>query len=244
MRFTVELELEKDSFPKDKNRVILSLFKTVFQDYDEEFYQSVYSKGNTSRKSFTFSTFLGLDSKFHRDSIEIPSKKIMLNLSTYSMEFGMGFYSSMVKNKNKELNISGNLITIRNISLVKEEKIISDFAILKTMSPICVRSHSGNNKETWYHSLDTQEGIEVFTDNLRIQLLEEFGISRIVDIEQMIIEVLNCKTTKVKHYGIVIPANLCTLQISGAPYLIEYLYQSGIGSLKSSGFGMLNIVRR
>ena len=57
----------------------------ILNDYFEELYKNPHSK------DFTFSLFLGMDAKFEREVIEVPSKKIFLNFSTYEAYDGMMF---------------------------------------------------------------------------------------------------------------------------------------------------------
>jgi CRISPR-associated endoribonuclease Cas6 len=131
---------------------------------------------------------------------------------------------------------------INRINLVKEKTICADEVIYKSMSPIVVRSHSGDNKKTWYYSLNDKKGEEVFLSNLKYQLKDAFGEDRILDFEELEIEVLHNKEVKVKNYGIEVLGNVCRLKIKGKPYILDYLYKAGIGSQKSSGFGMVDLL--
>lgn len=241
MRFNVELLLDQETIPKDKNRIILSLLKHNFSSYDEEYYLEIYEEGKNKTKDFTFSLYMK-DCKFLREEIIIPEKKIILNFSTYSAEKGIIFYNSFLKNKGMKYPIKNNSMKINRINLVKEKTICTDEVIYKTMSPIVARSHSGDNDKTWYHSLNDKEGQEVFITNLKYQLKDAFGEERILDFEELEIEVLHNKEVKVKNYDIEVLSNICKLKIKGKPYILDYLYKAGIGSQKSSGFGMVDLV--
>ena len=241
MRFSVELLLDQETIPKDKNRIILSLLKHNFSSYDEEYYSEIYEEGKNKTKDFTFSLYMG-GCKFLREEIIIPEKKLILNLSTYSAEEGIIFYNSFLRNKGLKYPIKNNTMNINRINLVKEKTICADEVIYKAMSPIVARSHSGDNKKTWYYSLNDKKGEEVFASNLKYQLRDAFGEDRILDFEELEIEVLHNKEVKVKNYGIEVLGNVCRLKIKGKPYILDYLYKAGIGSQKSSGFGMVDLV--
>ncbi len=241
MRFNVELLLDQESIPKDKNRIILSLLKYNFSSYDKEYYSEIYEEGKNRTKDFTFSLYMR-NCTFLREEIMIPDKKIILNFSTYSAEEGIIFYNSFLRNKGMKYPIKNNVMKINRINLVKEKTICTDEAIYKAMSPIVARSHSGDNNKTWYHSLTSKEGQEVFMNNLKYQLKDAFGEDRILDFEELEIEVLHNKEVKVKNYGIEVVGNVCRLKIKGKPYILDYLYKAGIGSQKSSGFGMVDLV--
>ena len=241
MRFNVELLLDNEVIPKDKNRIIISLLKRNFSSYDKDYYLELYEETPNNMKSFTFALYMG-NCKFLREEIFIPEKKIILNFSTHDIRDGIMFYNAFLKNKELKYPIKDNVMKINKISLNKEKMITNDEAIYKTLSPISVREHHGDNKKTWYHSLDNEKGQGIFMNNLRHQLIDEFGEDRLLDMEELKFEVLANKEVKVKHYGIEVLGNICHIKIMGKPYILDYLYKAGIGSQRNSGFGMVDLV--
>lgn len=241
MRFNVELLLDNEVIPKDKNRIIISLLKHNFKSYDKNYYSELYEETPNNMKSFTFALYMG-NCKFLREEILIPEKKIILNFSTNDIRDGIMFYNAFLTNKGLEYPIKDNVMKINKINLSKEKTITSDEVIYKTLSPISVREHHGDNKKTWYHSLDNKKGQEVFMDNLKYQLIDEFGEDRLLDIEEVKFEVLKNKEVKVKHYSIEVLGNICYLKIMGKPYILDYFYKAGIGSQRNAGFGMLDLI--
>ncbi|WP_459195793.1 CRISPR-associated endoribonuclease Cas6 [Wukongibacter baidiensis] len=241
MRFSVELLLENDRIPKDKNRIILSIMKSCFSSYSQQYYEKLYELSQNQIKDFTFSLYMG-NCKFLRDEILIPDQKMYLNFSAYDYEDGIMFYNSFLNNKGKEHPVKNNTIKIGKITMKKERTIFNDQVTFKAMSPIVVREHSGDNKKTWYHSLKSKEGQDLFMNNLKYQLKNVFG-ERVVDFEDIIVEVSkNNREVKVKNYGIEVLANITKIKIKAKPYILEYLYKAGIGSKRGSGFGMVEIV--
>ena len=241
MRFNVELLLDNEVIPRDKNRIIISLLKHNFSSYDKDYYLELYEETPNNMKSFTFALYMG-NCKFLREEIFIPEKKIILNFSTHDIRDGIMFYNAFLKNKELKYPIKDNVMKINKISLNKEKMITNDEAIYKTLSPISVREHHGDNKKTWYHSLDNEKGQGIFMNNLRHQLIDEFGEDRLLDMEELKFEVLANKEVKVKHYGIEVLGNICHIKIMGKPYILDYLYKAGIGSQRNSGFGMVDLV--
>ena len=241
MRYNVGLNLEKENIPKDKNRIILSFLKHIYESYDKEYYKSLFEEVENKRKSYTFSLYMP-NCRFTRDEIIIPGKKILLNFSTPDMKDGILFYNSVVTNKEEPYTIKGNSITIQRINMNKEKPITDNSAVFSTMSPIVVRRHEGDNKNTWYHTLEEKIGREIFMKNLEYQLIDNFGEERRLDIEEIEFQLLNNKTVKVKHYGIEILSNICRLKIQAKPYLLDYIYKAGLGSNRSVGFGMVDLV--
>lgn len=241
MRYSVELLLDNEVMPKDKNRIILSLLKHNFSSYDRGYYEELYADSQNMMKSYTFSLYMG-KCKFLRDEILVPEKKIILNFTTYDMRDGIMFYNSFLKNKGKLYSIKNNNLKISRITFQREKIIMNDEVIFTTLSPISVREHNGDNKKTWYHTLSEEKGKEVFIKNLRFQLLKQFGDERTLDIHEIEFEVLSNKEVKIKNYDIEVVGNICKLKIKAKPYILDYLYKAGIGSMRSSGFGMVDIV--
>lgn len=240
MRFNVEIILEKENIPKDKNRMILSYLKHVFQSYDDNFYKSLYEKEINKLKGFTFSLYMP-NCKFTREEIIIPEKKIILNFSSNDMQEGIMFYNAILSNVGKGYPFKENNMTAKNINMVREKNIVDQSVIFKSMSPIVIREHNGDNKKTWYYSFDEEKGCEIFLNNLKYQLINEFGDERILDINELRFEVLRNKVTKVKNYSIVIPTNISVIKIYAKTYILDYIYKSGVGSKRNSGFGMVDI---
>lgn len=242
MRFRVELLLEEDKIPKDKNRVILSLIKKAFSSYDMEYYNDLYEKERNKMKDFTFSLYMG-NCKFLKEEILIPSKKISLNFSTYSNKDGIMFFNSFLAIKGTKQSIDNNIITIGKINMVKEKPILNDEVIFKTLSPIVVREHNGKNEQTWFYSLRDNEGQAIFRKNLSYQLRQALGEESLIDIKNIEFTVANnIKIVKVKNYGIEVHSNVGKIKIKAKPYILDYLYKAGASSKRSIGFGMLDIV--
>lgn len=241
MRFSIEILLDNEKIPKDKNRMILSLLKYNYYSYDKDYYYELYEKQPNKMKSFTFSLYMG-KCQFLREDIVIPEKRIILNYSTYDVKDGIIFYNSFLKSKGLKYPIKDNSLTVNRINLVREKTITNDEVIFRTLSPISVREHNGDNKKTWYHSLTAKKGQETFMNNLKYQLLDCFGEERLLDINEVEFEVLKNKEVKVKHYGIEVLANICKIKMKAKPYVLDFLYKGGIGSQRSSGFGMVDLV--
>lgn len=241
MRFKVELLLDNEAIPKDKNRMFISLIKHNYESYNQDYYEELYKDNSNKMKSFTFSLYMP-GCRFTRDEIIIPGKRLILNFSTNDMEDGITFYNSFLQNKYKKYPIKNNSLKINKIYLDTEKTIMDTEAKYVSLSPVSIREHFGDNKKTWYHSLNDPKGKEIFMNNLRYQLLNQFGEERILDIEEVEFEVLGNKEVKIKNYGIEVLGNICNLRIKAKPYILDYLYKSGIGSQRSSGFGMMDLV--
>ncbi|ETJ99459.1 CRISPR-associated endoribonuclease Cas6 [Eubacterium nodatum ATCC 33099] len=238
MRYQVIVSLSSDEIPKDKNRMFLSLIKYHITENDKQFFELLYAEGETKRKDFTFSLYMP-ECEFLMDTIKIPNKKIFLNFSTYDLFTGIQFYNAMINGQRKEYSYKGIIMKIEKIELKKEKTFMGKTAIFKSLSPCVVREHNDETNRDWFHSLDTDRGKTLFIENLKYQVLESIEDS-IYDLEDIKISIIKNKEVKVKHYGIEVLANICVFEMEAKAYILEYLYKAGIGSFKSTGFGMLS----
>ena len=108
------------------------------------------------------------------------------------------------------------------------------------MSPLVVREHNNETKKDYYYSFQHEE----FEEMLKINIREEIKNADIPErlIETFSIEAINAKKTVIKFYEKQIEASLGIYKLNGSPELLDYLYKAGIGSKRSSGFGMFTII--
>ncbi len=239
MRFSVELSLENDTITKDKNRIIISMLKNCFETYSPYYFEELY--GTPHSKDFSFSLFLGMDAKFEREHIVIPSKKILLNFSAYEAYDGLMFYNSILKSVGSTFNYADNAIKIEKINIKKEKAITSDAIKFKTLSAIIIRDHNNDNKSTWYHSLSEEKGQEIFIRNFKSQIIEKFGVSSEYDLNEVKFN-FKTKDVKVKNYAIEVLGNIGLIEITAKTYILDYIYKGGLGSKRNNGFGLLEIL--
>lgn len=240
MRISAVFSMDQDSIDKDKNRIFISILKSILESYDLNVYKKIFERGPT-RKSYCFALYMK-DAEFTRDKIIIPNKKIVFKLSTAELEDAIHIYNAFLQSLRKTFKVREYELKLDKIRIEREKNIYDDKVIFTCLSPILIRQHEGDNKRTWYHTLNDEEGRKLFLDNLKIQLIEKFGQDRIFDIKEIKVNVLSNKNVKVKNYSIEVVGNLCTFEMFAKPYILEYIYKAGIGSQKSTGFGMLDLL--
>lgn len=69
-QYKLAFKLEKNWLPKETDRLIVSFLKASAQAYSQEFYESLYDKGKSILKSYTYSCFLP-GAKFGKEKIEL-----------------------------------------------------------------------------------------------------------------------------------------------------------------------------
>lgn len=237
MRISAEFLLGQKKIDKDSNRIFISILKSTLEKYDKAIYKSFFEMGSAT-KPYCFSLCMK-DADLAGNEITIPSKKIILKISTISLESGLHIYNALVQSLHRIYYIAENSFTLNAVHIEREKKIYVDQAVFTTLSPIVIRKYEGIDKEICYLSLNEEEGSKILRGNLKKQLLKEFGEDNIADIDRVELDVLFNKEVSIKNYGADILANLCNIRILGKPYILNYLYKAGIGGHKRTGFGML-----
>ena len=119
-----------------------------------------------------------------------------------------------------------------------EKQIDTEEITIKFMSPLVVRSHS-KDKDYYYSYKDEQ-----FKDVLKINIKQQLKITNISEelVDKLEINAIKPKKVIVKFYEKKIETSTGIFKISGDKELLKYLYDAGIGSKRSSGFGMFQII--
>lgn len=241
MRFKITIGVNKNTIPKDKNRIIISLIKYQLNQFDTELFNILYQTDKTKEKDFCFAVYMR-NCFFHKETIEIPDREFVVTFSVYNLTMGIKIYNAFMCGIGDKYNYRDEtVLAIRSVKLLNEKHIIDDRAMFKCQSPCVAREHEHDNTKTWYHSLSEYEGKQQFLKNLKLQAKTKFPNCE-EDIEKIQLRVLKNKIVRVKHYNIVIDGNLALFELRGKPYLLEYFYKAGAGSLKSGGFGLLRKV--
>lgn len=240
MRFDVNITLSNKEIPKDKNRMFLSYIKHNLSKNNKKCFELLYGEGVTNRKSFAMASYLP-GAIFNENTITIPNKKIKLTISIVDMELGVEIFNSMMGSVNNTYKYKDCELTTTNVKLVREKRIENSTEIFKTLSPIVVRDHEKETNKDWFYDLSDPKGQEIFVRNLKYQLEEEMPESKYF-LNELEVEVLKNKKTVAKNYGINVQCNLCVLKINAKSEVLEHIYKSGVGSYKSQGFGLLDII--
>ncbi|MCI9070089.1 CRISPR-associated endoribonuclease Cas6 [Clostridium sp.] len=242
MRFALTLELEKKNFPIDYRRLILSYIKNALSKCNNGKYYEKFFK-DTIQKDYCFSVILP-KAKFNKNYIQLESNEIEILFSTEDKDkTGFILFSAFIAQKNKPYPLENdNFMTLKNIRNKKQEEIINSKAVFKTSigSGICVRDHDRKSNKDIYYVYN----YEKFREKLNVVLsnkLIKFGFTK-DEIDEIKVNPLNCKKIVVKHYGKYIDVTTGMFEIQANKRILQYLYNSGVGSRTSLGFGMVDLV--
>lgn len=235
MKILLQFQLKNNKLPIDYRRVILSFFKKALSEIaDGKYYEKYYFK--PERRNFSFAVNLP-NPKFSKSEITLGKNEFRITFSTSDKMTGFVFMSAFIKQKGNNFSAPlGNVFILTNISQIGDKTTSSNTALIKMLSPLCIREHSRDENKNSYYSVASESFEKKANKIIQEQLIESgFDDERVKGFS---IKPLNSKKTVVFHYGNYIECSLGEFVIIGDKAIINYLLQSGIGSRKSAGFGL------
>jgi CRISPR-associated endoribonuclease Cas6 len=244
LRVIGQLELKEPQFPLDYRPTVLSLFKKGLSDYSGgEFFKEFYD-GTAATKPLCFAVGFPHEIQFEKDRILLPAcnTHIQITFSSGDVQTGIVMYNALCCRKGKNWPLpSGNTMTLTKLYMPPEKLVHNTSLIVKALSPICVRVKEGEKEH--YASVAQPD----FEEKLREQLIRRFrGNHSITDemLKTFHFLPLHMRKTVVLHYRQKIECSVGTATISGSPELLYELYENGLGSRCSAGYGLLQILQQ
>lgn len=239
MRILLKFITFYEKLPVDYRRVFLSFFKRCLSEIaNGKYYEKYYFSPN--RRPFTFAVKLPSPS-FSSSEITIGKNEFSLTFSTGDSTAGFVFMSAFIAQKGKRFPAPfGNTYVLESVTRLTDKTVASDSALVKMLSPLCLREHDKVNKRDIYFSSANPNFSEIANRILSQQLIAE-GFSQDIASAVALVPV-NCKKTVVKHYDCSIECTIGDLIIKADKSVINYFLQYGIGSRKSAGFGLAELI--
>lgn len=238
MKITVKAILEKNIFPADYTRCILSLIKHTYQKSDVNLYKSVYDEEKNHEKNYCFAVRFN-NPKFKGDIIELEDREMSICISTCDFPFGIDIYNAFLGMRNKPYPMpDGNSVTVKSARLENHKTIGRNDIIVKMVSPLLVKKHDG--KKDYFYSWEDKEFQSMLEESVKItagKLLNADMADRFIEITPY-----SPKKTVVYCFGMKITANIGLYRIRGDLDIINLIYQCGIGNKRSAGFGMFEVL--
>ncbi len=238
MRIKMTFRLCNKTLIPDYHPCVISFFKAALSKYDNQLYDSLYGSGAPVQKNFTFSTYLP-NSTFSNDEIMLDDETIAVTLSTPDMIFGIDLYNAALGMKNVSYPFGNNIAKLILIRVENHKVIKSETVYIKMLSPVIVKAHVKGSRDEYY-----TVGDECFYEQLNLICIKQLEkLAPQLCKKKYKIEAVNCKKTVVSLFDQKITATLGIFKLKAETEIINYLYQAGIGSKRSSGFGCFEIIR-
>ncbi|MBC1671790.1 CRISPR-associated endoribonuclease Cas6 [Listeria welshimeri] len=237
MRLKINCNFDSKIIPKDFRSKVVSLFKSGIRKSSPERYEDLF--GGNKYKQYTFSVYLPKP-RNEGAEIHLDEPNCIINFSTGDAETGVVFYNALISLRDSKILFgAGNNITIKNIQMVPEKKIISNRTILKTLSPLVSRDHNRETFKNWFYSFEDKKFEPILKRNMLPYLVEAFGEQARYDLEKLKITPISMKKVVVYCHEIHIESSVGIFELEAEPYLQNYLLENGIGTMTGSGFGMI-----
>lgn len=250
MRIKLHFELENNIIPLDYRIAILSFIKNSLEKNFKESYKEIY-ENKAIMKFFTFSVYLPKP-QIERDKILLDRNYFRVDFSIYDNKQFIEFYNSFNSRINKKIEkertypLKDNKMKLKNITMANEKVINSERVRIKFLSPLVVRKHEEitikekrKGKDIYLDFNDND-----FNEQLNYSVLRLIKDLKLSDMNKNIklIHLDTAKKTVVNFKNIFINSSIGEYILSGDIELLNILYKTGIGSRRSEGFGMFEII--
>lgn len=239
MKIFLKFKTQSMQIPIDYRRIFLSFLKmSLSQVADSKYYEKYYVE--KQRRPFTFAVNLPKP-KFAKESITLAKPELSVTFSTGDHLAGFVFFSAFLAQKNKPFKLPfGNVMELLSVTKLPEIPVSGNFALVKMLSPLCLRKHDEKLNKDIYYSVASKD-FEINAKEILVQQLSEEGFAQELASNLSIIPV-NCKKTVILHYGCYIECTIGDFIINADKSVINYFLQYGIGSRKSAGFGFAQLI--
>ena len=242
MRIRLEFQLKNNVISAEYRKCILSFFKFCLSQLNNgEKFKEYYNDTNT--KDFSWCAILS-GPKFEKNSVSLSENRMSVIISCDDKK-QTGFYlmHSFMNQKGRNYPFGkDNSITLISVKQIRQALILEEECIFKSMpgAPIVVREHIRETNRDKYYCVEDPDFVDKFTQTICYQLKEE-GFSE-ENCKKVKVQIIEGKKVVVKHYGVYINCTICTFKISAPAIILQHLYQNGIGSRRSMGLSMVDVV--
>ncbi|ADY55688.1 CRISPR-associated protein Cas6 [Syntrophobotulus glycolicus DSM 8271] len=242
MRIKVELETKEETLPLNYREKFLSYLKKIFEDHNRDIYQALYSSG-ANYKPLCSAIYFRPEVEIVKTGITLKSKRFVATFTTRDVMMGVHLINALLSRRNHwaPLADTGNQLKITAVTKVREHE-MTDTAAFRILSPVVVRDHDQKEGRDWYLTFEDKLFEAVWKRNLKSELRTVLGRDAGHDVDGLNIKPIQLRKTVVLCYSIYLPCTIGTFALEGEPYLLDYLYKSGLGSKRSLGFGCLDIL--
>ena len=218
---------------------VISLIKEAFRigEKGEEFFNKNYEENTL--KPFTFSVYFPNLQKSKERFFDFNNEYFTVNFSTNNFNYLSRLYEG-IRGFN---NFTPFSFPVKyKLTLLPDREVFKESMIYKTMSPIVVRSFDSNTKKTNGYIGVNEKG---YTHNL-IEAVRYYN-NRIEGLPDSLIDTIEViplatKETKIFFKNHLIPCTNGKFKILAHPLVQKMIYNVGLGSRRSEGFGMLEVI--
>lgn len=260
MRFNLILEVNKHAFgnllPINYQYEQSAAIYRILSSADESYAAWLHDNGFRLKNGKTFKLFVY--SRFNIEQYRILSDKGRLQILSDTIKWQIGilpekstqkFIQGIFQNRVFEIGDTQSVVqfVVRNVEVMPEPD-FSEKMFFTTMSPICLKYQHSNGKTDYLSPADVRAPFLLFKglfDKYKLLYEKECPYT----MSECKMKVLNTpksalikvkagmpKETKIRGF-------MCKLEMEVPIELMRLMYEGGVGSLNSQGFGCLRIVK-
>lgn len=238
MRINIEIELERNELPLDHRRIFLSLIKLGLTKLGgSETVGRWY--GGAVQKPYTFSLFL--PGAVFGETVTLSSPFVRMILSTNDYRCFGDMTNAMNRLRGIKVEVSGVRMSVIGITVGRETPVTGTEAEIKLLSPLVVRKHEPYAKHDRYVTADDADFESELRESVAAQL-RMLGLNEGLASTLRLIDKSRARRTVTTHFDRCFSVTVGRLKIAGSRELLEILSLVGMGSLRSSGFGMFDVI--
>ena len=240
MKINLYFSLKNNVISIDYSKFIVSYIKQCLFLYDKELYKKWY-EGKNEIKPFTFSVYFN-NPVFKGEKIILGNKDMIVYFKMPISEDTIRLYNAfLARFKNKEeFKITDNSMLLTHLYSEVLKEFEDNHLIIKMNSPLISRNHDRQTNKNKYYLATDPEFKETIKMNIS-NVIERLNLN--LALKDFEIKPLKTTKTVVRLYGSMIQGSLGIFEIKGNKKLLNFLYQAGIGSARSSGYGSFSIIK-
>ena len=238
MQITIQFIKDELSLPIAVNGMIQGLlYKAISEDfsYSTEIHDNGRQFDGRKYKLFTFGEPKGKYEIRGKQIVYLGGMRISVrSVDSYFIQLLFTYFM-----KHNQVQIGENSVRVGDIQL-SDDKIFEERVMIRTLSPIMayITDESGH---TVYYTPEDENFYNSIVTNAHRKWASTYGEEK--DFSLKISRVENIKYIKraTRFKSTFITAWHGTFVLEGTPQVLDFLYQSGLGSKNSQGFGMFEL---
>ncbi len=239
MQLIININLDKQLIlPLNYNHIVQSIIYkalSVIPEYADFVHDNGYINGNRSFKMFHFSQLNGEYQIEGRNiifrnfvSLEIRSPlPLLINILKYSFETNGVMF--------------GDKIFYDVFAEIYDYTIEDSEVSIEMKSPVTVYSTDEISGNTYYYAPTDAEFAEMINANFKRKYFSYYGIEPYSNVNVELLPNTIPRKMVTKYKGLYINAWFGKYKLSGERKYLDFLYQIGLGSKNSQGFGMFGL---
>lgn len=245
MQLLVTHELEEELIlPLNYHHILQAIIYKGLKDFDEchgEHFNDLlhdkgFSHGSRSYKLFTFSLLKG--------KYKIENKKIIFRDGiSFEVRSPDIFMIRRLAEGFAESGIHYGDIRVTGVKAVLQDQTVEDNIVLAEMvTPVCVYSTDEETKKTHFYNPTETEFGKLINENFIRKYTACYGVAPESDVVIEPVYVTEKDKFVTNYRGFYISGWRGVYRLYGERKYLDFLYQTGLGSRNSQGFGMFRLV--